>query len=256
MTVLRALLVDDEPLVLRDLQRLLARHADFEVVATARSGTEALMHIDALTPDVVFLDVQMPELDGFGVVASLDSTTAPLIVFVTAFDRYALPAFDANAVDYLLKPFDESRLERALERVRARASRREPVDLERLQRAAETVQAASAKWPERLAVRATGRAVIVELRDVRWIGAEGNYARLHLAKHSWLTRRPLRDLEQMLDPSRFARIHRSHMVALQWIREVRALGDGDHEVTLDSGTRLVVTQTYRDELIKRLGGIA
>ena len=256
MTMLRALLVDDEPLVLRDLGRLLARQPDFAVVGMARSGTEALEQIDTLAPDVVFLDVQMPELDGFGVVAALDPMHAPMVVFVTAFDRYALPAFDANAVDYLLKPFDEVRLARALERVRGRAAHRGPADLDRLQRAAGTARPPGAPWPERMAVRATGRAVIVNLGEVRWIGAEGNYARLHLPKQSWLTRRTLRELEETLDPSRFARIHRSHIVALAWIREVRSLGDGDHEVALDTGTRLVVTRTYRDDLEQRLGGVA
>lgn len=256
MTTLRALLVDDEPLVLRDLERLLEHEAGIEVIGTARSGIEALDRIDELTPDVVFLDVQMPELDGLGVVAALDPQRAPLVVFVTAFDRYALPAFDSNAVDYLLKPFDGPRLARAVDRVRKRAAQRDPADLDRLQRAAGSARAPGSAWPERLAVRATGRAIVLDLREVRWIGGEGNYARVHLAKQSWLTRRTLKELEGMLDPARFARIHRSHIVALAWVRELRALGDGDHEVTLDTGTRLVVTRTYRDELESRLGGIA
>lgn len=256
MTALRVLLVDDEPLVLRDLERFLAKEPDFDVVGTARSGTEALERIDALAPDVVFLDVQMPELDGFGVVAALDPERVPLVVFVTAFDRYALPAFDSDAVDFLLKPFDGERFDRALARLRVRAASRQGGDFDRLQRAAAATRPPGAPWPERLAVRATGRAVIVDLGDVRWIGAEGNYARLHLPKQAWLTRRTLRDLEGTLDPARFARVHRSHIVALRWIREVRPLGDGDHEVTLDTGTRLVVTRTYRDELERRLGGIA
>jgi two-component system LytT family response regulator len=256
MTALRVLLVDDEPLVLRDLERLLAAEPDLEVVGTARSGAEAIERIDDLRPDVVFLDVQMPGLDGLGVVAALDPARAPLVVFVTAFDRYALPAFDADAVDFLLKPFDRERLARALHRVRQRAARHEAADVDRLQRAAAAALPPGAPYPERLAVRAAGRAIIVDLADVRWIGAEGNYARVHLAKQAWLTRRTLRDLEATLDPARFARVHRSHIVALGWIRELRPLGDGDHEVTLDSGARLVVTRTYRDDLARRLGGVA
>ena len=256
MTSLRALIVDDEPLVLRDLSRLLAAEPGVVVAGTARSGTEALEQIDALAPDVVFLDVQMPELDGLGVVAALDPEHAPLIVFVTAFDRYALPAFDSDAVDYLLKPFDPPRLRRAIARVRERAAARDGQETERVQRAAAAARAPDAPYPERLAVRASGRAVIVDLREVRWIEAEGNYARLHVAKGSWLTRRTMRDLEALLDPARFTRVHRSHFVSLGAIRELRPLGDGDLEAVLDQGERLVVTRTYREELERRLGGIA
>jgi two-component system LytT family response regulator len=256
VTALRALIVDDEPLVLRDLSRLLAAEPGIVVAGSARSGSEALAQIDALAPDVVFLDVQMPELDGLAVVAALDPEHAPWIVFVTAFDRYALPAFDSDAVDYLLKPFDPPRLRRAIARVRERVEARDGHETERVQRAAAAARSPDAPYPERLAVRAAGRAVIVDLREVRWIEAEGNYTRLHVTKGSWLTRRTMRDLESLLDPTRFTRVHRSHFVSLAAIRELRPLGDGDLAAVLDQGERLVVTRMYREELERRLGGIA
>lgn len=253
---IRVLLVDDEPLVLRDLARLLRAHPGFEVVGTAGNGLVALAEIDRLAPDVVFLDVRMPELDGLAVVDALESEGAPLVVFVTAFDQYAIRAFDADAVDYLLKPFDADRLARALTRIGERLRSRAGVAPERLQAAAAAARSPEDPWPERMAVRAGGRVVVVELSLVRWIEAAGNYAKLHLPDRAYLTRRTMRELEDRLDPAGFIRVHRSHMVALRYARELRPLGDGDYEVSLDTGVRLVVTRSYRAALERRLGGIA
>jgi len=254
---LRVLLVDDETIVLRDLERLLSRVADLEVVGTAGDGMSALALIDRLEPDVVFLDIQMPELDGLAVVEALDEERPPLVVFVTAFDRYAIRAFDTDAVDYLLKPFDAERLDRALARVRERHRARASLGVDRLVSALLAAERPGRRrWPERLAVRASGKAVVVELAQVRWIEAAGNYARLHLPDRAYLTRRTMRDLEATLDPAVFARAHRSHIVSLPHVRELRPLGDGDHEVTLDTGVRLVVTRSYRERIEAGLGGVA
>lgn len=252
---LRVLLVDDEPVVRRDLARLLGAEPGVEVVGAARNGLEALEQIDALAPDAVFLDVQMPELDGLGVVAALDPDTAPALVFVTAFDRYALAAFDAEAVDYLLKPFDAPRCRRALERVRLRLAgsggRNTDQALAAMQRAGP-----AARYLDRIAVRAVRRIVIIDLADVQWIEAADNYVRIHAAGEEYLSRRTMRDLAALLDPRRFARIHRSSIVNLRRVRELRPLGDGDYEVTLASGELLTLTRSYRAAFEAAFGGIS
>ena len=249
---MRILLVDDEPIVRRDLQRLLSRQDDVIVVGTDTNGLEALEQIDTLRPDVVLLDVEMPELDGLGVAQALDPADAPLVVFVTAHDHYALAAFDAEAVDYLLKPFDAERVARALDRVRARLESRQAAGIppvpEGVRRAAGPLT--------RLAVRTTDRAIVLAVDQIRRIEASGNYARIHVEGASYLTRRSMRDLAAMLDPDRFVRVHRSHIVAVDQVREYRLLGDGDAEVTLGTGDRITVTRSHREALEARLGGIA
>ncbi len=253
---LRVLVVDDEPVMRRDLIRLLAQEDDVAVVGEAGHGVEALERIEALAPDAVFLDVQMPELDGLAVAETLAEPGAPLVVFVTAFDRYAIAAFEADAVDYLLKPFDRSRLERTVARLRDRLRRRSPAGAPEIVHAALRARAPGDGWPRRLAVRTAGRAVVVDLAEVRSIEASGNYARLHLADAAYLTRRTMRELEETLDPASFVRIHRSHIVNLAHVRALRPLGDGDLAAVLADGRELVVTRTYRAELERRLGGVA
>lgn len=255
MTV-RVVVADDEPVVRRDLVRLLASVVDFAVVGEAGNGLEALALVDDLEPDAIFLDVEMPELDGLAVAEALLEPASPLVVFVTAFDHYAVAAFEADAVDYLLKPFDRDRLERTATRLHDRlAARRDDVPA-LTARAIRDARGAAGEWPDRLAVRGRGRVLIVDLAEVQSIEASGNYARLHLPDRSHLTRRTMRDLEATLDPARFVRIHRSHFVNLAQVRELRTLGDGDLAVVLAGGRELVVTRTYRAELERRLGGVA
>ncbi len=253
---IRVVVVDDEPVVRRDLIRLLEQEPDVAVVGEAGHGIEALARIDELDPDAVFLDVQMPELDGLAVAEMLTDASSPLVVFVTAFDRYAIAAFEADAVDYLLKPFDRERLMRAVARLRERLAARGEDSATALARAIREARGPDGGWPDRLAVRARGRAVVVDLAEVRSIEASGNYARLQLLDTSYLTRRTMRELEGLLDPSRFVRVHRSHFVNLAHVRELRPLGDGDLAVVLADGRELVVTRTYRAELERRLGGVA
>ncbi len=255
MSALRILLVDDEPVVRRDLARLLGAEPHVEVVGEARNGLEALEQIDTIAPDAVFLDVQMPELDGLGVVAALDPETAPALVFVTAFDRYALQAFDAEAVDYLLKPFDAARCRRALERVKLRLTGSRERSTEQAMMAMQRAGGAGPRYLDRLAVRAVRKIVIVDLVDVLWIEAADNYVRVHSAGGAYLTRRTMRDLATLLDPGRFARIHRSSIVNLRHVRELRPLGDGDYEVTLQGGARLTLTRSYRAGFEAAFGGI-
>lgn len=255
MSALRILLVDDEPLVRRDLARILGAEPDVEVVGEARNGIEALEQIELLAPDAVFLDIQMPELDGLGVVAGLDPETAPALVFVTAFDRYALQAFDAEAVDYLLKPFDAMRCRRALERVRLRLAGSRAVNTAQATSVLQRTTGPTPRYLDRLAVRAVKRIVVVNLADVKWIEADDNYVRIHAPEGVFLSRRTIRDLMSLLDPARFIRIHRSTIVNLACVRELRPLGDGDYEATVEGGKRLTVSRSYRDALAAAFGGI-
>lgn len=257
MSELRVVIADDEPLIRADLLRLLAAMPGLRVVGEARNGLEVVDLVESEPPDALFLDVRMPGLDGFGVVDELDPETAPAIVFVTAFDQYAIRAFDAHAVDYLLKPFDPARLATAVDRVRSRlaGSRAEALARTRTAMSASREEVDAAPL-ERIAARGVGRTVLIEVSAIRWIEAADNYARLHTDDGVHLTRRTLRDLEQRLDPRRFARIHRSTIVALDRVRELRPLGDGDQELRLQDGTRLVLTRSYRDPFLERYGGNA
>ena len=254
--MLQVLLVDDEPLVRRDLARLLAAGPDVEVVGEAGDGLEAIERIEALAPDVVFLDIQMPELDGLGVVAALDPDRSPAIVFVTAFDRYAVQAFDAAAVDYLLKPFDPARGRRALERARIRLSGSKRRSVEAAAAALTAAYAGAGRYLDRIAARGVKKTVVINVDDVIWIEAADNYVRFHSTSGVHLSRRRMRDIEAILDPGRFARVHRSAIANLRRVRELRPLGDGDQEVLLDDGTRLTLTRSYRHEFEARFGGIA
>jgi two-component system LytT family response regulator len=255
MTAMRVVVADDEPLILADLSRLLEGLAGVEVVGRARHGLEALDLVEQHQPDALFLDIRMPGLDGLGVVAELDPDTAPAVVFVTSFDRYAVQAFDAHAVDYLLKPFDPGRLAVAVDRVRGRLASSRAAALAR------TVEALSAGPPgaprtylQRIAARGVRRTVLLDVREIHWIEAADNYVRLHTAAGTRLSRRTMRDLEASLDPACFARIHRSALVALDQVRELRALGDGDQELRLRDGTCLVLTRSHRDAFLARYGG--
>lgn len=256
MSPLRVLLVDDEPLVRRDLARVLAAEPDVTIVAEARNGVEALELIETLAPDVVFLDVQMPELDGLGVVASLEPDQAPAIIFVTAFDRYALQAFDAAAVDYLLKPFDPVRGRRALERARLLLAGARGQQLDEAVSVLSGIRAGSRRYLDRIAARGHRRTVVFDVAEIVWIEAADNYVRFHTDQGVHLSRRRMRDLEAVLDPARFARVHRSAIVNLNRVRELRPLGDGDQEVLMDTGKRLTLTRSYRAAFEGRFGGIA
>jgi two-component system LytT family response regulator len=257
MSVMRVVAADDEPLLLADMVRLLAALPDVAVVGQARNGLEVLELVDRLRPDALFLDIRMPGLDGLGVVAELDPAHAPAVVFVTSFDQYAVQAFEAEAVDYLLKPFDPARLGKAVDRVRGR------LDRDRGEALARSIAALAAQRPatpveylERIAARGVGRTTVLAVSEIRWIEAADNYVRLHTAEGVHLSRRTMRDLEALLDPRHFARVHRSAIVALRQVRELRPLGDGDQDLLLEGGTRLVLTRSYRDAFEARFGGVA
>ena len=252
MSGLRVLLVDDEPLVRRGMRVSLEDEPDIEIVGEARNGVEAVQSIREQHPDLVFLDVQMPELDGFGVIAALQGAPMPAVVFVTAFDAYALRAFDVHAVDYLLKPFDEERLKLALNRVRGRLGeqRRGSID-EQLQALIRDVRARD-NYAERLLVKNDGSITVVDASDIDWIEAADNYVRLHTARGRLLMRETMKALEDRLDPRRFARIHRSAIVNLSRVRELQPTFNGEYVVLLSSGAKLTLSRGYRDTFRDRL----
>ncbi len=253
MAELRVLLVDDEPLVRQGIRDFLAFEPDVAIVGECGNGVEALETITREPVDLVFLDVQMPELDGIAVAAALAEQGGPAVVFVTAYSEHAVRAFEVNAVDYVLKPFDRERFSAALARARARhaggdreeLSRRLAEVLAQLQRAQGHAR--------RLLVRSDGRIRFVPVDDIDWIEAADNYARLHVGAERHLVRETMGSLEARLDPARFARIHRSTIVNLARIRELQPTFNGEYTVFLQTGSRLTLSRGYRETLRARLG---
>jgi two-component system LytT family response regulator len=239
---IRALLVDDEPLARSNLKSLLRQDPDIESIAEAGSGAEAVTEIRSSRPDLVFLDVQMPECGGFEVVEILKADgVLPVIVFVTAYDDYALRAFDAGALDYLLKPFDDSRFALALQRAKERLAAREPA----------LAGARVAEVP-RLTVRSAGHEVYVQIPDIDWVEAADYYVCLHVGPKSHLLRRSMAELERDLDPHLFCRIHRSTIVNLRRVRALQVDGAGEYEVILESGQKLRLSRRFRKDLQARM----
>ena len=234
---IRTLVVDDEPLARRDLCRMLLTHAQIDVVRQCGNGLEALAAVRELEPDLAFLDVQMPECDGFEVLERLGGQRAPVIVFVTAYDAYALRAFEAGALDYLLKPYDEARFGKMLARV--------------VERIATT--RASPTSSNRIAIRSAGEVVFVDVAAIDWIESADYYACLHVGTTTHIVRRSLADLEDELRDAGFARIHRSTIVNLDRVRRLAPGLEGDYEVDLRDGTRLKLSRRHRRSVHERLG---
>jgi two-component system LytT family response regulator len=233
---IRTLIVDDEPLARSSLRSLLQRDVDIEIVGECGSGAEAIAAVRAARPDLMFLDVQMPECDGFDVLETLGSDAPGIVVFVTAYDQYALKAFEVEALDYVLKPFDDTRFLRVL--ARAKALARPP--------------SGDRPISDRLIVKSSGRVMFLRMTDIDWIEAADYYASLHVGDRTHLLRRSMSVLERELDPDAFCRIHRSTIVNLARVRELAIDANGEHEVVLDGGTRLRVSRGYREQLQHRL----
>ena len=249
--MMRVLIVDDEPIALRGMRRLLGAEPDVEIVGEAGSGKAAVAAIADLQPDLVLLDIQLPVMDGLEVVATVGPANMPAVVFVTAYDKYAVDAFDLNAADYVLKPVDPERLSRAIARARQRLVTGDHGDLEeRLMRVLERTRPVQ---PERLVVRSAGRIQFVDAEDIDWISAEDNYVRIYAAGRTYLMRETVGGMEARLDPARFARIHRSTIVNLARIRELQPTFNGEYVVLLHSGAKLTLSRGYRDALRSRLG---
>jgi len=241
----RVLVVDDEPLARQAIREVLDREPRFEVVGEAGDGIAAIEAIERLQPQLVFLDVQMPGCDGLEALAQIDAGVRPAVVFATAYEQYAIRAFDLHAVDYLLKPFDDARLLAALARALERVGARDPGVQGLLDDAVE------ARPSERFVCKHAGRLRMVDANEVEWIEARGNYVHLHHPDGPFLVRRTLTSLAKTLPPQRFQRVHRSAIVALAEVRELDRRPGGDHELVLRSGARVPLGRSYRPDFQQR-----
>ena len=270
---MRVLVVDDEPLARRGIRARLERSGGYTVVAECASGREAVAAIREHAPSVVFLDVQMPGIDGFGVVDEIGADRMPVTIFVTAYDAHALRAFEAHAFDYLLKPIDDDRFTKTVERAKQRVVEREESEVARrlaalmqdirpALAAAESGQARRAEssdpqaapaLPTRIAIRDRDRVLFVDVADIDWIGADGDYVRIHTAGKSHLVRDTMLAMEARLDPNAFVRIHRSTIVNVSRIKELRPYTSREYAVILRDGTRLRLSRRFRNRLRVHFG---
>lgn len=248
MEKIRTVIVDDEPLARRGIRAHLKDERDVEVIAECGNGREAVQIIEAQAPDLIFLDVQMPELDGFGVVEAIKTERLPAVIFVTAYDKYALRAFEVHALDYLLKPFDAERFSLAMQRARTQLERRSISDLShRLQSLIDDLQTHQ-KYTERLVIKSAGRIFFLSVEEIDWVEAADNYVRLHAGRNTHLLRETMNSLERRLDPAQFVRVQRSTMINVRRIKEVRPLFRGEYEIVLLDGTCLASGRGYRDRM--------
>ncbi len=251
---MRVLVVDDEAPARQRLMDLLHKDAQVTAVLEAADGRAAVEAIERMRPDLVFLDVQMPELNGLGVIDAIGGAKMPLTVFVTAYDQHAIRAFEANALDYLLKPFSDERFEATMARVRGRMDERNVGEFgRRMVKMASALQPAGERRLDRLVVKAGGTTRFVRVAEIDWIEAAGVYVNLHVAGKELLYRAALNELADKLDPRRFVRVHRSALVNIESIVQLEPISHGEFEAALKDGSRTRVSRTYRSLLEKRLG---
>lgn len=242
------LIVDDEPLARQGLRMLLSQDAEIATIHEARDGREAVKTILKSRPDLVFLDVQMPEMDGFSVVREVGAENMPAVVFVTAHDRYAIQAFEINAIDYLLKPVTEERFTQALTRAKGRLNSHSGDDASRQIIGLLQTIASPQKYLKRLAVRSAGKTVFVDVEDIDWMEAAENYVQLHAGRAGHLLHVPMNTLEKSLDPETFLRVHRSIIVNVKRIKELQPGAHGEYVIILHNEARLRSGRSYNDKL--------
>ncbi len=266
---IRVMLVDDEPLAIRGLKIRLQEFPEIEIIGECANGREAVKDIKAMTPDLVFLDIQMPGLDGFGVVRALIGAPAPLIIFVTAYDKYAIDAFEANALDYLVKPVEEERLKDAIHRAREAIKTRAAANRE--SRLVELLASLSEedhdqikeliqdpawtnkeRYSERLSFKDGSKVVMLNADDIDWIDAAGDYMCIHAAGKTHIIRETMKTLQQRLDPARFQRIHRSAIVNTKKVKELHPHSNGEYFVILENGSELKLSRSYKDVVARFL----
>ena len=264
MEKIRTIIIDDEPLGREGMRVLLERDADIEIVGECANGYEAIAAIGAVTPDLIFLDVQMPEMDGFEVLAQIAPEHLPVVVFVTAFDEYALRAFEVHALDYLLKSYSDDRFEAALRRAKEQIRQKKVNAISRRllamlnehhgnDPAAEISRDTRENFLQRLVIKAGGRVYFLKTHEIDWIEAADYYVSLHAGGKSHLLREPLHSLERRIDPAKFQRIHRSTIVNLDRIQELQPNAHGDYVVILRDGTQLKMSRAHRQSLESILG---
>ena len=252
MTI-RAAIVDDEPLARRRIRNLLVEARDVAVVAECANGKEAIASLEKSPPDLLFLDIQMPEIDGFDVLQAIGVGHVPVVIFVTAYDKFALRAFEAHALDYLLKPFDDERFETALRRARERIREQQAGDMDRRLEALLGSVRRDHDYLRRLVVPMGHRSVFIRTEQIDWIEAERNYIRLHVGGRAYLMRENLTRIASTLDPATFCRIHRSTIVNIERIQSVESLFRGEYVVVLRDGTKLTSGRSYRGNLHAIMG---
>ncbi len=253
MKKIRTLIVDDEPLARERIRALLSEQPDIEVIGEARDGEEAVQTILSQEPDLVFLDIQMPKMDGFEVIRTVGPENMPLVVFVTAYDQHALKAFDVRALDYLLKPFDRERFAESIGRVRQAIERSGTDEIgRRLLELVRELKPGGGR-SDRLVIKSAGRLFFLRIDEIDWVEAAGNYVKLHVGTDEHLLRETMNGIEVKLDPDKFFRIHRSRIVNMERIQEMQPWLNGEYAVLLRTGTRLTLSRGYREKLQERLG---
>jgi two-component system LytT family response regulator len=259
--IIRVLIVDDEPIAREGIRMHLEGEPGMTIIGECANGLEAVAVLQEASPDLLFLDVQMPGLDGFEVLEAVGVEAMPTVIFVTAYDRYALRAFEVHALDYILKPFDGERFQKALQRARAHIERASSTDvntrllalLEDLKAGHKHLDISGQKYLERLVIKTAGRIFFMSTHEIDWIEAADNYVKLHTGREAHLLRETMNGLEGRLDPHKFLRIRRNTMVNIERIRELRTHLSGEYAVILRNGTELVSSRRYRKKLSAMLG---
>lgn len=247
---LRVLIIDDEPRARGFIRKMLVGDPAVEIAGECGNGYEAVRAIKTKKPDLIFLDVQMPELDGFAVLERLRAEEMPALVFVTAFDRYALRAFEEHALDYLLKPFDQERFSRTLQHAKLRIAERRSAQQEGI---AQLLAAAKRPSLDRITVKHSGRMLLLRGEDIEWIEAEDNYVLIHSGKDSYLLRQTLTEMEAKLDPERFIRVHRGAILNIEALKEFQPSFNGGYQLELKSGGKLSLSRSYNAKFFERFG---
>lgn len=247
---IRTLIVDDEPLARDRVKRFLRDEADIDVIGECGNGADAVSTIREKKPDLVFLDIQMPEKNGFEVIKSLNGKQLPTIIFVTAYDQYALQAFDVHALDYLLKPFNRERIHRSVTRAREQIEHKRIGSLDERLTSLIADLKTEKKYLERLVVKSVGRVFFLKTEEIDWIEAAGNYVKLHIGRESHMIRETMNGIEAKLDPDIFLRIHRSTVVHIDRIKELHPMFSGDYAVILRDGTELALSRNYREHFLE------
>lgn len=247
-TKIRALIVDDEPLARRRIRSLLAHDSGVDVIGECSDGYNAVSSISDLNPDLVFLDIQMPRMDGFEVIKTIGPERMPTVIFVTAYDQYALKAFEVNALDYLLKPYDRRRFQKTLERAKASISGLQSGNVNNQLLSLLGNLRREREIPDRFIIKSGGRVVFLRVEEIDWMCAVGNYVRLQVGRDSHMMRETMTGMEAKLNPDSFMRIHRSTIVNLDRVKEVQPWAKGEYVVIMRDGARLIMSRRYRERL--------
>jgi two-component system LytT family response regulator len=249
---IRTLIVDDESLARERIREMLEADPEIEAVGDCANGKEAIEAIATLKPDLIFLDVEMPGIDGFEVLESLDPGRLPVVIFVTAYDQYAVRAFEIYALDYLLKPFDRERFEKSVTRAKEQLLKTNDTMSERILSALEQIKTRPVHL-ERLVIKMNGHVFFIKAEEIDWLEAEGNYVRVHAGKESYLLRDTITALEAQLDPKQFLRVHRSAIVNIDRIQELQPWFHGEYRIIMREGVQLTLSRSYREKLHELLG---